>query len=70
LAANEKQWTEALTLLIEQPELRKQMGENARSKILDRYSPQARTAELSALLPELLRSVAHSPAAVQTSTDK
>ena len=70
LAANEKQWTEALTLLIEQSELRKQMGENARRKILDRYSPQARTAELSALLPELLSSVARSPAAVQTSTDK
>ena len=70
LAANEKQWTEALALLIEQPELRKQMGEKARRKILDRYSPRARTAELSALLPELLSSVAHSPAARQTSTDK
>jgi O-antigen biosynthesis protein len=70
LVANEKQWIDALTLLIEQPEMRKQMGENARGKILRRYSPRARTAELSALLPELLSSVAGSPAAAQTSTDK
>jgi glycosyltransferase involved in cell wall biosynthesis len=70
LAGNEQEWSDALTLLIEQPDLRKQMGENARGKILRRYSPRARTAELAALLPKLLSSAADLPAAMQTSTDK
>lgn len=54
LAASESEWREALSSLIEQSDLHLQMGERARRTVLDRYSPQARTADLAALLPQLL----------------
>ena len=57
LAGNEKQWIDALTMLIEQPALRRKAGEAARDTILRRYSPEARTADLAELLPGLFGSM-------------
>jgi glycosyltransferase involved in cell wall biosynthesis len=57
LALNDKEWIDAFTRLIEQPALRKKMGEAARSAVLHRYSPAARAANLSTLLPELFNSI-------------
>jgi glycosyltransferase involved in cell wall biosynthesis len=54
LATDESEWKQALSSLIEQPDLRLKMGERARRTVLDRYSPQARTADLAALLPRLM----------------
>jgi glycosyltransferase involved in cell wall biosynthesis len=55
LAANAVEWSRALTSLVEQPQLRAQIGEEARPTILRRYSPHARATELAAILPELNR---------------
>ncbi len=53
LAADETEWSNALTLLIEEPEWRLQIGEEARRTVLQRYSPQARATDLAAILPQL-----------------
>ncbi len=53
LARDEKEWLEGLTLLIEQPSLRKQMGARARETVTQRYTPKARSAELKTLLTQL-----------------
>lgn len=53
LAASEKDWIEALSSLIENPERRTEMSAHARETILQRYSPQARAADLALILPEL-----------------
>jgi O-antigen biosynthesis protein len=57
LAANEADWTRALTSLIEQPARRRQIGERARAVILQRHSPAARTRDLAFLLPQLAPAV-------------
>ncbi|MEY2542293.1 MAG: hypothetical protein QOI22_1895 [Verrucomicrobiota bacterium] len=67
LAATEEQWRDALTLLIEQPERGREMGEKARATVLNGYSPQARAAELAALLPEMMDVAARQPPAKQLS---
>ncbi len=54
LAANEEEWVEALTWLIENPTRRREVGARAHAKILRDYTPDARTAELAKLLPRLL----------------
>jgi glycosyltransferase involved in cell wall biosynthesis len=54
LAANTQEWRDALTCLIEDPERRRRMGENARAHVLDCYSPPARTADLAELLPRIM----------------
>lgn len=56
LAADESDWRRALSLLIEQPERRRQMGEQARRTVLRQHSPQARATELAAILPQLMHS--------------
>ncbi len=53
LAADEAEWVNALTELIEQPERRQQIGERAREIVESRHSPQARTRDLTWLLPQL-----------------
>ncbi len=58
LAGNEDEWNRALTLLIEKPEQRLQIGENARRTALQRYSVKTRARELSELLPLLMNTVA------------
>jgi glycosyltransferase involved in cell wall biosynthesis len=56
LASNEKDWSRYLSLLVEHPELRARVGEEARRTVLRHYSPEARTADLANILPELTRS--------------
>lgn len=58
LAANEKEWEYALSLLIEQPERRSQMGENARRTVLQHYSAPTRAKDLSTILPLLMNPTA------------
>jgi len=53
LASGEREWTQALATLIQDPQLRITVGEAARQAILKSYSPQARTADLSNLLAKL-----------------
>ena len=43
LASNEQEWIDKLSLLIENPKLRKKLGENGRKKAVEKYS--LRTAE-------------------------
>ncbi len=56
LAANPAAWIRALTLLIEEPDQRRRIGEAAHRAVLNRYSLQARSAELMAILPRLMQS--------------
>jgi glycosyltransferase involved in cell wall biosynthesis len=53
LAAGEEEWNEALTALIQNPQLRAQMGAAAREKMMQNYSPEARIADLAKLLEAL-----------------
>ena len=57
LAANPSDWSRALTMLIEQPEQRKALGERARRTVLQHYSPPTRARQLAGLLPQLSVSV-------------
>lgn len=63
LAAGEREWTRALTSLIEQRERRERIGERAREMVLQRHSPAARTRDLAFLLPQLAPSM---PSVLQT----
>ena len=54
LATDERDWVEALSCLIEEPHRRVEMGERARQKVQQRYTPAVRTAELAEMLPQLL----------------
>jgi Glycosyl transferases group 1 len=53
LAANDDDWLRYLSQLVERPELRARIGEEARGTVLRRYSPEARTGDLASILPEL-----------------
>jgi glycosyltransferase involved in cell wall biosynthesis len=53
IAANEAQWVQALSTLIERPDERLQIGERARQTVLRRHTSRARAAELALILPEL-----------------
>lgn len=53
LAANDDDWIRSLSQLVEHPGLRARMGEAARRTVERRYSPEARTADLANILPEL-----------------
>ena len=53
LAENEGEWTQALTSLIQDPQLRAQIGAAARETVMRNYSPEARMADLAKLLPKL-----------------
>ncbi|MGH8093928.1 MAG: glycosyltransferase [Chthoniobacterales bacterium] len=55
LAATAQEWEEALQQLIEQPELRRQIGEAARRTVLEQYSPEVRSRQLAAFLPAIAR---------------
>lgn len=53
LATNKSEWREALCLLIEQSQRRRQIGAKAREIVLHRHSPEARARDLGFLLPQL-----------------
>jgi glycosyltransferase involved in cell wall biosynthesis len=53
LASDEKEWTQALTALIQDAQLRTDLGEAARQTVMQSYSPRARTTDLSNLLAAL-----------------
>ncbi len=53
LARSMQDWIGALSSLIENPELRREMGVRARATVSQRYSLQARAADLRLILPEL-----------------
>jgi len=53
LVASEKEWTDALTSLIQDAQLRNDVGRTARDTVLRHYSPAARTTDLSNLLVTL-----------------
>jgi glycosyltransferase involved in cell wall biosynthesis len=53
LAATRDDWLNKLRALVEEPGLRQEIAANARRAVIDHYSPQARTADLAALLPQL-----------------
>ena len=53
LAANEGEWTQALTSLIQTAQLREEVGAAARATVIRNYSPEARTADLAKLLSKL-----------------
>ncbi|MBA2269431.1 MAG: glycosyltransferase [Chthoniobacterales bacterium] len=53
LAANAQQWQEALSMLIQQPQRRRALGDRARQKVLQHYTPEARSSQLANLLPQL-----------------
>jgi glycosyltransferase involved in cell wall biosynthesis len=57
LAGSEQQWIEKLSKLIDDPGLRRRMGERARATIQERYSGQV----WSKLVAQVLREVAASP---------
>ena len=53
LAANENEWAQALSRLIQDPQLRINIGHAARKSVLKSYSPRTRTADLANLLTQL-----------------
>ena len=53
LASDEKEWIQALTVLIQNPQLRTELGKAARQTVIQSYSPRARTTDLSNLLAAL-----------------
>ncbi len=70
LAANEKEWTEALTVLIQNADQRRVLAAAARRTMVQHYSPSIRAAQLAVLLPQLAPSVPRrvDPAATRGST--
>ena len=55
LAGGTPEWIEHLDRLAADAELRRCIGEAARATVIERYSPQARAADLAQLLPGLLK---------------
>ena len=55
LAGGTPEWIEYLERLAADAELRRRIGAAARATVLERYSPQARAADLAQLLPGLLK---------------
>lgn len=53
LAANQKEWTEALAALIQNVPQRRMLAEAARRTVLEHYGPSVRGAQLATLLPQL-----------------
>ena len=49
------EWIQHLDSLAADAELRRRIGEAARATVVERYSPQARAADLAQLLPEILK---------------
>lgn len=64
LAANEQAWTAALVSLLESPNRRAALGENARRTVLQHYSPAVRSQQLSLLMRQLAPSLPHPPSMV------
>jgi glycosyltransferase involved in cell wall biosynthesis len=54
LAATEAEWASALAHLIEQPDVRRGMGENALRDVVSQYHPRPRGRELLATLTEIM----------------
>jgi len=59
LAATEQEWIEALCSLIQEPELGARVGQAARETVMQKYSPRARTTDLSNLLGRLEQTLTH-----------
>jgi glycosyltransferase involved in cell wall biosynthesis len=55
LAASPQEWAEALRRLVEQPDLRRAIGESAYADVLPRYHPATRAAELLTTLDQVSR---------------
>jgi hypothetical protein len=55
LTAGMPEWIQHLDNLAADKELRRRIGEAARATVVERYSPQARAADLAQLLPEILK---------------
>jgi O-antigen biosynthesis protein len=53
LAENEGEWTQALSSLVQNPQLRSQVGAAARETVMRNYSPEVRMADLAKLLPRM-----------------
>lgn len=54
LASTDDQWFDCLCQLIEQPELRKKLGDNGRITVLDKYSVEANKAKYLEVFAELI----------------
>ena len=65
LAESPDDWTAALARLIDDPDARHALGDRARAETLQRYSPQERSAQLIALLEDVLDGFSSPDAAPQ-----
>ena len=61
LAADDQEWIDALTLLVEDPETRVATGERAYQDVLSRYHPAVRASELVATLNQIHEKVYNTP---------
>jgi len=61
LAATDGEWEEALTLLIEKPDHRRAMGEEAYKIVQQSYHPEVRSAELVSTLEQISRHIRGAP---------
>jgi hypothetical protein len=61
LATTTQEWTEALIYLIEQPGLRREMGESAYSEVIEKYHPKTRAAGLVDTLDQIYYHVLGKP---------
>lgn len=57
LAASEEEWVEQLSALIENPAMRKEMGEAAYQATMQEYHPEVRAGQLAALLDEMVQHI-------------
>jgi len=55
LVNNDKEWVEVLEILIKEPKLRKTLGQNARKKIVNKYSTDVIKAEYLSILNKLCK---------------
>jgi L-malate glycosyltransferase len=55
LVTDDKEWVQALEQLIKDPELRKELGENARRTVVEKYSTHAMKTEYFSIINELYR---------------
>ncbi len=63
LAEGSQQWEQALSLLVENPELRRALGEQAYEDVMEGYHPRQRAADLLRILGEARALPAQPPAA-------
>ena len=61
LPASDDEWEQALALLIEEPDHRRLIAEEAYHRVLESYHPQVRAAELLATLEQICRQLGGAP---------